>query len=181
MRRIALSCEWCLDQYNHQGWYGESFIRALAAAAGLQVAKPEPDCNGVDFHISATREIDGDFPMIMAQVKSWSAPLERPGGWRYDRLTQKRFNALAGRNRQVSPVLVRGDGPGQRRFLLPCRRKSSPAKSRRLLGVARRRGSIEDAACKSRVAVTVPQQNLLTAESLKALCEDGSAAGRRAS
>lgn len=181
LRRIALSCEWCLDQYNHQGWYGESFIRVLAAAAGLQVAKPEPDCNGVDFHISATREIDGDFPMIMAQVKSWSAPLERPGGWRYDRLTQKRFNALAGRNRRFPRFLFVVMVPANVASYSHADEKALQL-SHAAYWVSLADGErIQDAACKSRVAVTVPQQNLLTAKSLKALCEDGSAAGRRAS
>lgn len=181
IRRSALSCEWCLDQYNHQGWYGESFIRALAAAAGLQVAEPKPDCNGVDFHISATREIDGDFPMIMAQVNSWSAPLERPGGWRYDRLTQKRFNALAGGNRRfprfLFVVMVPPNVTSYSHADEGALRLSYAAYWVSLAD----RERIQDAACESRVAVTVPQQNLLTAESLKALCEDGSAAGRRAS
>ena len=31
----VLNCEWCLDKYNHQGWYGECFVQVLAAAAGL--------------------------------------------------------------------------------------------------------------------------------------------------
>lgn len=36
---------------NHQGWYGEAFVRALAGAAGLRVAKPEPDIAGIDFNV----------------------------------------------------------------------------------------------------------------------------------
>jgi hypothetical protein len=117
----------------------------------------------------------------MAQVKSWSAPLERPGGWRYDRLTQKRFNALAGRDRRFPRFLFV--------VMVPANVTSyshADEKDLRLSHAAywvslADQEKIQGPACKSRVTVTVPQQNLLTAESLKALCEDGSAAGRRAS
>ena len=69
--RLDLGCEWCLDQSNHQGWYGESFVQVLAAAAGLQCSPLTPDCTGVDLDISGTREVRGDFPCVKVQVKSW--------------------------------------------------------------------------------------------------------------
>ena len=64
-REAALGCEWCLDQNNHQGWYGECFIQALAAAAGLQCSRLSPDCTGVDFDISGPREVRGDFQNVV--------------------------------------------------------------------------------------------------------------------
>lgn len=179
--RCALGCEWCLDHNNHQGWYGESFVRALAAAAGLQVSKPEPDCIGVDFLISATREIDGDFPAIMVQVKSWSVPVERPGGWRYDRLTQKQFNALAGRNRRfpryLFVVIVPADSG---RYA--CVGDDALGLSHAAYWVSLSdQEKIEDAARERRVPVTIPRENLLTIDSLVTLCEGSQMPGRRAS
>jgi hypothetical protein len=170
-----------LDQNNHQGWYGESFIRALAAASGLEVYKAEPDCTGVDFEISATREIDGDFPAIKVQVKSWSTPVERTSGWRYDRLTQKRFNALAGGNRRFPRFLFLVIVPPDRThyayvdedFL----RLSHAAYWVSLADHER----IQDADCNRRVPVMVPRHNLLTVDSLVALCEGADVPGRRTS
>jgi hypothetical protein len=179
--RCALSCEWCLDQNNHQGLYGESFIRALAAAAGLQVWEGKPDCTGVDFEISATREIDGDFPAIKVQVKSWSTPVERDGAWRYDRLTQKRFNALAGRNRRFPRflflVIVPSDSADYACVEENILRLSHSAYWASLADQER----IPGALCRRRVPVTVPKKNRLTVESLVALCEGGDVTGRRAS
>lgn len=74
-------------------------MRVLGAAAGLSVSKVEPDCTGIDFMIRATREVDDDFPAAMVQVKTWSVPRDSGDAWRYSELTQKRYNALAGRRR----------------------------------------------------------------------------------
>jgi hypothetical protein len=117
----------------------------------------------------------------MAQVKSWSAPLERPGGWRYDRLTQKRFNALAGQNRRFPRFLFVVMVPANVASYSHADEKALQLSHSAYWVSLADRERVQDAVCKSRVAVTVPQHNLLTAESLKALCEDGSAAGRRAS
>ncbi|WP_280265624.1 DUF4365 domain-containing protein [Nocardia wallacei] len=89
--------QWCLDRNQHQGHYGEAFVQALAAAAGLQVAKPQPDCTGVDLQLTVPSEYNGDFPQIQVQVKSWSVPKERDDSWRYHKLNEMQFDALAGR------------------------------------------------------------------------------------
>ncbi len=36
-------------RYNHQGYFGESFVRVLASAAGLVAGKQDIDVTGVDF------------------------------------------------------------------------------------------------------------------------------------
>ena len=178
IREDALSCEWCLDQSNHQGWYGECFIQALAAAAGLQCSPLTPDCNGVDFDISGPREVRGDFPCIRVQVKSWSAPRESDGFWRFGGLTQKRFNALAG-PRRIPRFLVivpsdvtafaRADANG---LLL----------SHAAYWVSLRdRQKIAGPVCSQRVRVPVPRHNLLTADRLVGLVEDADLMGRRVS
>lgn len=178
--RCALGCEWCLDKNNHQGWYGESFIRALAAAAGLQATGVTPDCTGVDFMISSPHQIDGDFPVIMAQVKSWSVPVERPGGWRYDRLTQKRFNALAGGNRRIPRYLFV--------VIVPSDNTRYACASDKVLGLSHAaywisladHEQVQDAACERQVPIIIPRENLLTVKRLVALCEGTQPSGRRA-
>jgi hypothetical protein len=86
-----------LDRNNHQGWYGECFVQALAAATGFTVAKESPDLTGIDFQIKSTREVGDDFPRMEVQVKSWSAPNGDDRLWHYRGLTEKQFNHLAGR------------------------------------------------------------------------------------
>lgn len=41
-----------LDPNQHQGLFGESFVRVLASAAGLIVSRAELDVDGCDFTIS---------------------------------------------------------------------------------------------------------------------------------
>lgn len=40
-----------LDPNQHQGAFGESFVRVLASAAGLTVARADLDVDGCDFTI----------------------------------------------------------------------------------------------------------------------------------
>jgi hypothetical protein len=86
-----------VDRSNHQGGYGEAFIRVLIAAAGLRLAKPEPDLDGIDFclwpdRIGALRGARST--PISVQVKSYAVPDEPTAHWRY-RLEVPHFNALA--------------------------------------------------------------------------------------
>ncbi|WP_306359208.1 DUF4365 domain-containing protein [Nocardia sp. CC227C] len=87
------------DSNPHQGHYDEAFVYALAAAAGLQVAKFDPDFSGVDLHLKLPGATNGNFPCVEMQVKSWSQPVRRNGHFRYDRLNERQFNALAGAQR----------------------------------------------------------------------------------
>jgi hypothetical protein len=176
--RLALGCEWCLDQNNHQGWFGESFIQVLAAAAGLQCSPLTPDCTGVDLDISGTREVRGDFPCVKAQVKSWSAPRGSDGTWRYGGLTQKRFNALAGPRRVprfLFLVIVPPDASmyadADEDFLRLSRAAYWVSLSEQ--------EQVRDPRCDRKAPIVVPRQNLLTPKSLATLCEDADLAGRR--
>lgn len=173
-RRIELACEWCLDQHNHQGWFGEAFINVLAAAAGLQIAWPHPDCTGIDCHISSTREVERDFPLMSVQVKSWSVPvLTRDDGfWRYRGLTEKRFNALAGQGRRVPRylflVVVPPDIGKYSKANDECLLLRQAAYWVSLADVEQ----IPEPRCERKVQVMVPTGNLLTVESLTKLCEE---------
>jgi hypothetical protein len=85
-----------LGDSGHQGDFGETFIRALAAAANLDALRADRDRVGVDWTLrypgpSGRR----GFPLIDAQVKSWSDPRGNDLHWRYP-LEVKNFNWLAG-------------------------------------------------------------------------------------
>jgi hypothetical protein len=92
-------------RYNHQGYFGESFVRVLASAAGLIAGQKDVDVTGVDFSI----ELPGSrgttrYPKIEAQVKSWSSPTGSVDMWHYE-MRVDHFNDLAGGAFQVPRYL----------------------------------------------------------------------------
>jgi hypothetical protein len=142
----------------------------LAAAAGFGVAKPYPDLAAIDLHIVGMSEVADDYPLAKVQVKSWSTPHGDDLSWRYNRLNEKQFNVLAGR--QAVPAFL---------FLIVVPqdpRDFAQADAQRLqlshaaywisLGDRQR---IPNPSTKRHVTVTIPRANLLTVESLAALCE----------
>jgi hypothetical protein len=87
-----------LDPRQHQGHFGEAFVRVLAAAAGLTVAKAEPDVTGDDFTLGYKGTLGKKrHPKIDVQVKSWrrSNAVYRADAWHF-RLQSRHFNELAG-------------------------------------------------------------------------------------
>lgn len=58
-----------MELNNHQGWYGETFVTAIAAAAGFQVAVPYPDI-GKDLMLGRDHEVPEMDVQIALQVKS---------------------------------------------------------------------------------------------------------------
>ena len=88
-----------LDANNHQGKFGQDYIRVLASAAGLLVWTPDLDYDGIDLGIRwPGRSGTAASPAIDAQVKSWSNPRKAGGTWRFDGLNEVQFNKLAGRD-----------------------------------------------------------------------------------
>jgi hypothetical protein len=86
-----------LDDRNHQGKFGEDYVRVLASAAGLIVSTPDLDIVGVDFSLHwPARTGTAAYPTIDVQVKSWSQPRNSGGIWRFDGLNEVQFNKLAG-------------------------------------------------------------------------------------
>jgi hypothetical protein len=86
-----------LDANNHQGKFGEDYVRVLASAAGLIVQRPDLDHIGVDFTLRWPGRLGvAAFPGIDVQVKSWSNPHKSGGSYRYNRLNELQFNQLAG-------------------------------------------------------------------------------------
>jgi hypothetical protein len=76
-----------LDARNHQGKFGQDYIRVLASAAGLLVCTPDLDYDGVDLLIRwpGKSGAAAATPAIDVQLKSWS-----------NGLNEKQFNKLAG-------------------------------------------------------------------------------------
>lgn len=86
-----------MDQSNHQGGYAEALVRVLSAAAGLRLAKPEPDLDGIDFCLWPDRAGNlrgARSTPINVQVKSDSIAAGNATHWRYH-LKIPHFNALA--------------------------------------------------------------------------------------
>ena len=83
-------------RYNHQGYFGESFVRVLVSAAGLIAGQQDVDHTGVDFSIDfpGTRGTVR-YPKIEAQVKSWSSPQGSEHAWHYPMKTEH-YNNIAG-------------------------------------------------------------------------------------
>jgi len=154
-------------------------VRVLGAAAGLQVSKMEPDCTGIDFIISCPWEVDGEFPVAMVQVKSWSAPREQEGAWRYGGLTQKRFNALAGPRRIPHFLFLVVVPPDVGRYARADNDLLHLSHAAYWVSL-RDQFKIAAPSCERRVPVVIPRQNLLTVESLRALCEGSLLAERLA-
>lgn len=96
-----------MDRNGHQGHFGEHFTGVLAAAAGLTVAKPVPDCAGIDLNIGYPGHLGLiRYPEIQVQVKSWSVPAGSGSHWSYDGLSERQFNTIAGRDLRIPRFLV---------------------------------------------------------------------------
>jgi hypothetical protein len=86
-----------LDARNHQGKFGQDYVRVLASAAGLLVYTPDLDYDGIDLLIRWPGQVGAAAsPAIDVQVKSWSNPRKSGGSWRFDGLNELQFNKLAG-------------------------------------------------------------------------------------
>lgn len=86
-----------LDAQNHQGKFGQDYIRALASAAGLLVYEYDLDRVGIDLGFRFPGQPGGlASPAIEVQVKTSSNPKMAGDEWLYDGLTEQQFNWLAG-------------------------------------------------------------------------------------
>jgi hypothetical protein len=99
-----------LDAQNHQGKFGQDYIRALASAAGLLIFQYDLDRVGIDLGFRFPGGPGGlASPAIEVQVKTSSKPDMIGDEWHYDGLTEQQFNWLAGPDYTVPRYL----------FLLP--------------------------------------------------------------
>lgn len=156
------------EKYNHQGYFGECFVRVLTGAAGLIAGELDVDVTGVDFFINepGTRGTVR-YPKIEVQVKSWHAPRGDSESWHYE-MKVPHFNDLAGDGFQVPRylflVIVPPDAPEytqaepQALHLRHCAYWASLAKLRPI-----------DERAQKKTTVRVPKQNVLTVQELQRL------------
>jgi hypothetical protein len=146
-------------------------VNVLAAAAGLSVAWPRPDCTGVDCHLGGTSEVDDDFSLLQAQIKTWSTPDGDDEFWRFRGLTQKRFNALAGPRRTPRFLFLVIVPREVHQYSVADDQRLQLSQAAYWLSLADR-DKLADPRCERHVRVRVPKANLLTVESLTKLCEE---------
>jgi hypothetical protein len=96
-RSVTAKGSTVLDANNHQGKFGQDYIRVLASAAGLLVSTLDLDYDGIDLGIHWPGRVGpAASPAIDVQVKSWSNPRKSGSSWRFDGLNEAQFNKLAG-------------------------------------------------------------------------------------
>ncbi len=143
----------------------------LAAAAGFSVAKPYPDISGIDLQIDGTRGMTNGIPLARAQVKSWSDPQGNDHSLRYRGLNEKQFNALAERRTPVPVFLFLVVVPADVHDFAHADPWGLRLSHAAYWASLADRPQIPDPDTNRKVPVHVPRQNLLTVESLTALCE----------
>lgn len=157
-----------LDPNQHQGLFGESFVRVLASAAGLIVAKAELDVTGDDFTISHKGVLGNTrHPKIDVQVKSWSRAVQRDGHWKY-RMQAMHFNELAGLDfalpRFLVLVIVPADGADYATI-----RHDAVELKHAAYWLSLQDRQLVTGAPNAKVPVDVPVSNLLTVNVLRTL------------
>ncbi|MGH3853195.1 MAG: DUF4365 domain-containing protein [Pseudonocardiaceae bacterium] len=163
-----------LDPNQHQGLFGESFVRVLASAAGLIVAKAELDVTGDDFTIAHKGMLGSTrHPKIDVQVKSWARrrATRNDGYWKY-RMQAKHFNELAGPDFALPRFLVLVIVPDDSADYATTRQDVVELKHAAYWLSLRDRQPVEMAA-DLKVPVDVPDSNLLTVDALRALMTPG--------
>ncbi len=163
-----------LDRYAHQGHYGESFVHALAAAAGLQLSKPYPDVDGVDWMIGRPGGRGFKSPWIEVQVKSWSVPQGSREHWRYRELTEQQFNKLAGEfqlHRYLFLVVVPDVADNYTEAGCQALRLHHAA----YWASFRSSPPVDNPSSRKKKPVRIPKANLLTVTSLRGLMETAQA------
>lgn len=156
-----------LDPNQHQGFFGESFVRALAAAAGLTVAKPEPDVTGEDFILTYKGELAGvRHPRSAVQVKSCIRDRVEHGrgAWKYP-LRVEQFNQLAGADLNLTSFLVLVLVPRDAFWYATAEHGATTLRHSPYWVSLRDRQPI-DPQQQSTVTVDVPFENLLTGDAL---------------
>ena len=154
--------------YNHQGYFGESFVRVLVSAAGLIAGQQDVDHTGVDFSIDlpGTRGT-ARFPKIEAQVKSWSSPSGSAEAWHYP-MNVEHYNNIAGVDFAVRRFLFLIIVPSDVRFFAEVD-ETSMRLSHCGYWHSLADQPVIDPATQGSITVRVPKRNKLTVPGLRAL------------
>jgi len=161
-----------LDAKQHQGKFGEDYVRVLASAAGLIVVQGDIDADGVDLGFRATGRYGRTMsPTVEAQIKTWSKPSVSNGHLNFRGLNERQFNKLAGPDFTVPRFLFVICVPADNQAYAAM---STDGVLLRHLGYfvsLRAEELIKDPDRSRRRPVRVPTANVLTAASLRRLTE----------
>ncbi|MET9953426.1 DUF4365 domain-containing protein [Streptomyces sp. NPDC006339] len=153
-----------MELNNHQGWYGETFVAAIAAAAGFQVAVPYPDI-GKDLILGRDHEDPELDVQIALQVKTRRVDqIETADAGLRITLSIDQFKRLRGR-RQVPCYLVVVVVPADPAAYISVDVPALTLKhSAYWLSLENRSLPVQQG--QKSVTVTVPRENLLTVDAL---------------
>ncbi|MEV0336243.1 DUF4365 domain-containing protein [Nocardia sp. NPDC050717] len=159
-----------MDTGNHQGNFGEDYVRVLASAAGLMWAQDNADLDGVDLSLKMPgRTPVGFSPRIEVQVKTITKPSFRHGVLNYDGLDRGKYNKLAGTEFQVPRYLFVVHVPARSEGYTDL---STAGLLLRHIGYylsLRDNAPLPPDDPRGRIRVKVPVSNVLTVASLRAL------------
>lgn len=158
-----------LDARNHQGKFGEDYVRALASAAGLIVHQCDVDMDGVDLGFRLPVRMNGvASPMMEAQVKSWSQAVSpsADGEWRFGGLNEDQFNKLAGDDYTVPRFLFLVRVPSNIGEYAEFRTEGMLLRKLAYYTSLRHEPLIENPSNRRKRSVRVPTANVLTTGSL---------------
>jgi Domain of unknown function (DUF4365) len=141
----------------------------LAASAGFGIARPLPDVAGIDFHIVGLSEVEDDYPLAKVQVKSWSDPRGDDISLYYRGLNEKQFNVLAGTRVVPAFLFVIVVPHDSRDYARIDDQQLHLSHAGYWMSLANR-PKFPDPSSDRSVPIHIPRKNLLTVESLTALC-----------
>ncbi|MEV5704506.1 DUF4365 domain-containing protein [Actinoallomurus sp. NPDC052274] len=160
-----------MDRNNHQGGYAEALVRVLSAAAGLRLAKPEPDLDGIDFCLWPDRvggRRGARSTPINVQVKSDSIAAGDATHWRHY-LKVPHFNALADPDTTFPTYLFLVIVPSEPRHYVSLHPDGLLLRKSVYWHSLAKDGPVVDAKKDAKKRVDIPKANLLTVDSLRTL------------
>ncbi|WP_155060491.1 DUF4365 domain-containing protein [Streptomyces blattellae] len=161
-----------LDARQHQGKFGEDYVRVLASAAGLIVVKDDLDVDGIDLGFRATGRYGRVLsPTIEAQIKTWSAPSGSSGHLVYRGLSEWQFNKLAGPDFTVPRFLFVICVPVDKQAYAAMTTDGVVLRHLGYFVSLRSENRITDPDRDRKRPVRIPTANVLTASSLRRLTE----------
>lgn len=161
-----------LDANQHQGKFGEDYVRVLASAAGLIVLKDDLDADGVDLGFRATGQYGRVYsPMIEAQIKTSSKPSVSVGQLIYRGLDEWQFNKLAGTDFAVPRFLFVVCVPADRQQYAASMTDGLMLRHLGYFVSLRSQERIVNPDRRRKRPVALPTANVLTASALRRLTE----------
>jgi hypothetical protein len=159
-----------LDVNNHQGKFGQDYVRVLASAAGVLVLTPDLDHDGIDVQLRWPGRVGAAAsPAIDVQVKSWSRPRRSGGAWRFGGLDEVQFNQLADASLTVPRYLFLVVVPPDAQAYSEIRADGMLLRYQGFYASLRDETPISEPSRRRRRSVDVPIGNVLTVGSLRAL------------